>query len=162
MTAVDPKSNNGRSEEIHSLWDNCENDNLCKGEVEAKNTNKAYAPEPERRMRRNRSAGIVTLAHSLYNHDEPARAGRLAHSSYLLHDLHRTQPTAASAEEGNPITKRDWIFLEGDKLWWQKLFCPIITVHRHVNTASLFASEWGVDRGFYSKNNTPEQKLIIL
>lgn len=54
--------------------------------------------------------------------------------------------------------KRDWIFLEGDKLWPQKVFSSIITVHRHVNTGfPVLQVNREFDRGFCPKNNTPEQ-----
>lgn len=55
--------------EITIRWtagNNCKNVNLCKGEVEAKNINKAYTPERRmRRIVRNRSGAGRSLSRSL-------------------------------------------------------------------------------------------------
>lgn len=154
------------------------NVNLCKGEEEAKNTNKAYAPDVAcagaGADSGNRSAQvsldnklIIQATRTLRTrHTEGTLYAHSYASScniYIYQQLVIAQITSASAKQGNPITKRDWIFLEGDKLWSQKVFSPIITVHRVVNTGFPVLQVNGeFDRGFYSKNNTPEQKLIIL
>lgn len=122
-------------------------------------------------------AGISSLLHINYTkftkRHALAHKGRLAHISHTFANIciqlgphyNTRQYTnglcVAGAEAGVPISRRDWIVPRDDKFTKSVLFPNNCSSTRKHGLPYLQVNGER-DRGFYSKNNTPEQKLIIL